>query len=127
MTENAWLVTFVIEVVTAIGASIYVFANEQFVVPSLEILGYMAFIGVLSNGIGFWAFLKASQESARLPETKTIFLALMCLTPLVQVILLPILGVEVVGGARWFGSLLVTAALVFHRLYPAREKVPALS
>lgn len=117
--ENDWLVTFVISVVTAVGASIYVAFYESFVWPDTQTLFYMAFIGVLSNGIGFWAFLKAGKVSAE-ENHKTLFLVLMCLTPLTQVILLPILGIESVSPEKWVGVVLITGALIAYRLYPAK-------
>ena len=115
--EDAWLITFVVEVVTAIGATLYVLIFEHFVLPDIKTLGYLAFIGFFANGIGFWAFLKASQASAQNTNSKTIFLTLMCLTPLIQVVLLPILGVEKVNPSKWIGVVLITVALLFHRLY----------
>lgn len=122
--QDAWLVTFVVEAVTAIGATAYVLVFEHFLVPDLQTIGYMAFIGVLSNGVGFWAFLKASQISSRSTGTKTVFLALMCATPLVQVLLMPVLGAEAVNGVKWIGVILITVALLFHRLYrPGQQKL----
>jgi drug/metabolite transporter (DMT)-like permease len=120
--EDAWLITFVVELVTAIGSTIYVLIFEHFVLPDIKTLGFLAFIGVLSNGIGFWAFLKASQASASNVNYKTTFLVLMCLTPLAQVILLPILGVETVNPAKWIGIILITLALLIHRLLPSKKE-----
>ena len=117
--ENDWLVTFVISVTTAIGATLYVILYESFVWPDTQTLFYMAFIGVLSNGIGFWAFLKAGKVSAE-ENHKTLFLVLMCLTPLAQVVLLPILGVESVSSEKWIGVVLITGALMAYRLYPTK-------
>ena len=121
--ENAWLITLVVEVVTAVGATIYVLAFESFQVPSGSSLGYLAFIGVLSNGVGFWAFLRAGQVSARAgSSTKTLFLVLMCLTPLVQVVVLPLLKVEQIGIGRWAGVILITIALYGHRVFLQRKQ-----
>jgi drug/metabolite transporter (DMT)-like permease len=119
--EDAWLITFVVELVTAIGSTIYVLIFEHFAIPDLKTLGCLAFIGILSNGIGFWAFLKASQESALNTNHKTTFLVLMCLTPLVQVVLLPILGVESVSPAKMIGVVLICIALVIHRISPHKD------
>lgn len=117
---NAWLVTFVVELVTAIGSTIYVAVYDSFVLPSIETLGYLAFIGFLANGIGFWAFLQASRESAN-EDRKTLFLVLMCTTPMAQVVLLPLLGVEDVGIEKWIGVVLITGALLAYRLYPSKQ------
>jgi len=119
--EDAWLITFVVELVTAIGSTIYVLIFEHFSLPDLKTLGYLAFIGILSNGVGFWAFLKASQESADNTGHKTTFLVLMCLTPLVQVVLLPIFGVESVSPAKMIGVFLICIALVIHRISPQKK------
>jgi len=116
--EDAWLITFVVELVTAIGSTIYVLIFEHFTIPDIKTLGYLAFIGILSNGVGFWAFLKASQESAKDTGHKTTFLVLMCLTPLVQVVILPILGVESVSPAKMIGVVLICIALLIHRVSP---------
>jgi drug/metabolite transporter (DMT)-like permease len=119
LKENDWLVTFVISVVTAVGSTIYVGLFESFVWPDATSLFFMAFIGILSNGIGFWAFLKASKVS-NVENHKTLFLVLMCSTPLAQVALLPILGVENVSPEKWIGVVLITGALIAYRLYPAK-------
>ncbi len=118
--ENAWLVTFVVELITAIGSTVYVAVYDTFALPTMETLGYLAFIGILANGIGFWAFLQASRESAD-KDCKTLFLVLMCTTPLAQVVLLPILGVEDVGFEKWIGVILITGALLAYRLYPSNQ------
>jgi drug/metabolite transporter (DMT)-like permease len=115
---DAWVVTLVVEIVTAVGATIYVlFRGETISWPSWQTIGYLAFIGVFSNGIGFWAFLKASQTSAESESTKVVFLAMMSFIPLIQVIILPILGVEIVSPARWFGVIMITLSLFWYRFY----------
>lgn len=119
LKENDWLVTFVISAVTAIGSTIYVGLFESFVWPDATSLFFMAFIGILSNGVGFWAFLKASKVS-NVENRKTLFLVLMCSTPLAQVALLPILGIESVTPEKWIGVVLITGALIAYRLYPAK-------
>jgi drug/metabolite transporter (DMT)-like permease len=119
LKENDWLVTFVISAVTAVGSTIYVGLFESFVWPDAMSLFCMAFIGILSNGIGFWAFLKASKVS-NIENHKTLFLVLMCSTPLAQVALLPVLGVESVSPEKWIGVVLITGALIAYRLYPAK-------
>lgn len=117
LKEDAWLVTFVISLVTAIGSTIYVILYESFTLPTTQTLFYLMFIGALSNGVGFWAFLKGNIVSER-ENHKTLFLVLMCVTPLAQVILLPILGVESVSPEKWIGVILITGALTAYRLYP---------
>jgi drug/metabolite transporter (DMT)-like permease len=119
--EDAWLITFVVELVTAIGSVIYVLIFEHFTVPDLKTLGCLAFLGVLSNGVGFWAFLKASQESANNTNHKTTFLVLMCLTPIVQVVLLPLFGVESISTVKWIGVVLISIALLIHRISSQKE------
>lgn len=119
LKENDWLVTFVISAVTAVGSTVYVVFFESFVWPDATSLFCMAFIGILSNGIGFWSFLKASKVS-NVENHKTLFLVLMCSTPLAQVALLPILGVESVSPEKWIGVVLITGALIAYRLYPAK-------
>lgn len=116
LKENDWLVTFVISAVTAIGSTIYVAFYEKFVLPDMQTLFCVAFIGILSNGIGFWAFLKASKVSEE-ENHKTLFLILMCMTPIAQVILLPILGVEKPSVAMWVAVVTMAGALFVHRLY----------
>lgn len=120
---DPWVTTLVIEIVTAIGSTIYVLFFEQLVVPSLTTLGYLGIIGVFSNGIGFWAFQRSGNESNKLGERANISrLMILCLTPLIQVVLLPILGVELVKPARWIGVVLISLGLVgYHLLSTKRE------
>lgn len=115
VSEDPLLITFIIEVVTALGATLYVMILEKFVVPNIVTLGYLSIIGVISNGIGFWAFLKAGQVS-NTERTKTLFLLLMCLTPIIQVVILPLLRVEEVTFERWVGVALIALALLLYRL-----------
>ena len=72
--EDAWLITFVVELVTAIGSTIYVLIFEHFTVPDLKTLGCLAFIGALSNGVGFWAFLKPrkSQQTTQITRQRSL-------------------------------------------------------
>jgi len=115
--ENAWVVTFVVSVVTAIGATIYTVVMENWVwLSDPSTLFYLGFIGVLSNGVGFWAFLKANQTSSESEGSKTVFLVLMCTIPLVQVVILPLFKVETVTPERWLAVLLITGALFGYRV-----------
>jgi drug/metabolite transporter (DMT)-like permease len=122
--ENDWLITFINHLVTAVGSTIYVLLFERMVVPDLQTLGYLAYMGILAGSFGFWAFLKASKDVPT-PEAKTASLTLMCLTPLVQVFTLSILRAEAVSNAKWIGVFLMASAFALFRYYSGKERLKA--
>jgi hypothetical protein len=79
-------------------------------------LFYLGFIGVLSNGVGFWAFLKANQTSSESEGSKTVFLVLMCAIPLVQVVILPLFKVEDGDARTLVGSIANHGSTVGYRV-----------
>lgn len=122
--DTAWVLTLVISIVAAVGSTIYVAIFEKFELPGITTLGYLAFIGAISNGIGFWAFLRAGQEAHDLSKkSNTVFLVLMCLTPLVQalVLLVPFWKVESVSPLRWIGIILIALGVCLYRFLPEKK------
>jgi len=122
--DTAWVLTLVISIVTAVGSTIYVVIFEKFELPGITTLGYLAFIGSISNGIGFWAFLRAGQAARALgKKSNTIFLVLMCLTPLAQalVLLVPFWKVESVSPLRWVGIILITLSVCLYHFLPEKK------
>ncbi|QQG41373.1 MAG: DMT family transporter [Candidatus Woesebacteria bacterium] len=120
----AWVLTFVVQLVTAIGATIYAMLFESITIPSLTTLGYLAFLGVVSGSVGFWAFIKAGQVAHNLGDKEEItFYILMCLTPLAQVfaLLIPFWHVESVSPLRWIGVMLVSSCFLIYKIL-TREK-----
>lgn len=116
VSYDPWVMTFIVEVVTAIGVSVVVAVRQSSLNVSTESLLYLSVIGVLSNGIGFWAFLASSKLSAQLgPFWKNIWLVSMCLVPVMQVVFLPFGGVKV-SPYNIFGVIIVVVAMLFYRL-----------
>jgi len=114
---DPWVMTLVVEAVTAVGVTILVAIRGSFVVPTPTALFYLGVIGAISNGVGFWAFLAGSQKSGRLGMTaKSTWLIGMCLVPFAQVLLLPILGAEEVSPWKWVGISLITVSFLIHKL-----------
>lgn len=115
---DAWLITMVVEIVTAVGATIYsvsVIKDWVWVWDPTKLF-YLSFLGVISNGLGFWAFLRGNQVTSKNDNSKTIWLVLMCMVPFVQVLLLPVLRVESVPLSRWVAVGIVTLALIGYRV-----------
>lgn len=114
-TFDPWVMTFVVEIVTSIGVTILVLFRGSDLTVSSTTLFYLAVIGALSNGVGFWAFLASNRLSAQISEFwKSTWLVAMCLVPVVQVIFLPLVGIEV-SYYNWIGMILVVGALFIHR------------
>jgi len=113
---DPWVTTFIVEVVTAIGVTVFVLLRGSFVVPSWTSFGYLAVIGAISNGIGFWAFASGGKKGDENPRWRGIWLAGNCLVPLSQALLLPIFGAEQVSPWKWLGIGLVTIGLVIVKL-----------
>ncbi len=114
---DAWAMTLVVEVVTVIGITIFVLLRKSFKVPSFTTMLSMCFVGAISNGIGFWAFLEGNQASARLGTVDTCYwLAALCSIPVVQAIALAKLGKEKVKKKHWFAVILLAANLMIHKL-----------
>ncbi len=117
VAHNPWVITFIIEAVATIGSTIIVLIRNDFLIPSLSTFGYLATIGAISNGLGFWAFLAGSQKSGHLgPKAKSTWLIGMCFVPFAQVLLLPILGIESIGVWKWLGVCLIIIGLAISRL-----------
>jgi len=99
-----WLMTFVGALVTAVGATAFtVLSGENITLASIDItsLWPLVLIGAFSNGIGFWAFLKASKlSSSDGGEREQSFWLMMTFVPVVQVALLPIVGLEQIDNWR---------------------------
>lgn len=110
---NPWVMTLIIEIVTAVGASVVVFARGGFFVPEASCIAYLAIIGVISNGIGFWAFLAGRQKAKELSNrAEGLWLTGNCLTPFAATILLPLIAKEEVRMLQWIGVSAVTASLL---------------
>lgn len=120
---DPWIMTLVVEVVTAIGVSFLVIARGSFVIPTAETFAYLAVIGAISNGIGFWAFLAGSQLSAKNMQSKTTWLIGMCFVPFMQVFLVVIMGAEKVSLWKWTGVAVIGVSLLLNRFAPYLQKV----
>ena len=114
-TMDAWVLTFVIEVVTAVGATIFVLVRGTFMVPPIESLFYLLIVGAVSNGIGFWAFVKGTMLTSNAePKARATWLIGCCLVPFGQIVALVIAGIPV-SLAMWFGVILISGGLFFYR------------
>jgi drug/metabolite transporter, DME family len=112
---DPWVMTLIIEIVTAVGVTVLVVLRGSDVSVGGSALFYLAVIGAISNGIGFWAFLASNKLSAQISEFwKSTWLVAMCLVPVVQVVFLPLVGIPV-SPYNWVGLGLVVAALMLHR------------
>lgn len=121
---DAWVFVFIIEIVTAVGATVYVLASGQFLVPDMPTFGYLIYLGLLAGTIGFWAFTKGGKISDdKGPDYRIQFIGILCLTPLVQVAVLPYLGVENISPVKWVGVLMITGALIWHRVASEKDKL----
>lgn len=118
--------TFVVEVVTAVGVSFYVLVMQEPLKAAADQLFYLAIIGAISNGLGFWAFLAGNQMSGKMQGWKTPWLIAMCLVPVVQVVFLPLVGIEV-SQYNWIGVAVVATALLIYRLSERNLKQKAVA
>lgn len=119
-----WILTLVVEIVTALGAALFVASRGTFVVPNGSALWYLIMIGIFGNAIGFWSFLAGSQRSHAVGEVaKTTFLMGMCLVPVVAVVLLPLMRAEMIDGWKLLGAIVISAGLIFYRLTLPKEKL----
>ena len=126
--EWSWPLTLILQFVTAVGALVYASIFETITIPSLITLGYLAFLGVISGSIGFWAFISAGMAASGLGETDEIkFYVLMCLTPLAQVfaLLIPFWHVESVSPLRWIGVGLVSSCFLIYKILTREKKFKA--
>ena len=122
-----WALTFVVELVTAVLVTIFVMARGSFVVPSLQVFGYLAVIGALSNGIGFWLFVRAGKISASLAKQQglqrrsdPLFLIGLSMVPLSQLVFLPMMGIEITRGMIW-SLILIGMSFLFYMLFNNRK------
>lgn len=120
-TENPWLVTLIVCLVTSVGATLWVLATEKFVLPPTQIYFYLVVLGAISGGIGFYTFLVANQLSSNDQRLKVNFFGLLALTPMVQVFMLPILEVEAVSPVRWLGVVAIFVALLIFNFQRAKS------
>lgn len=115
----AWLLTFIGAVVTVIGSAIFIilFENAEFLAdatPSSFLP--LAFMGIVANGIGFFAFLRAGQLS-KTPTQKIWFILTMFLVPFAQVFFL-LIGVEPdISPMRLVGIFIVALAFLTLKLW----------
>ncbi len=117
---NPWVLTFVIEVVTAILVTVVVAFSGNFVVPGMQTLGYVALIGAVSNGIAFSYFMQGSALSAKMAVGKSykrdpLWLIGLSAIPLLQIVLLPIMHIEVPANMFW-ALLLTGASLIAYKI-----------
>lgn len=101
-SDLTWLLTFVGALVTAVGATVYVqFTETSIDISALELstVWPLIVIGAFSNGIGFWAFLKAIKMSETKKQKINFWFGMM-FVPVVQVALLPLVGIEEIGWWR---------------------------
>jgi len=102
-SELAWLLTFIGALVTAVGSTVYVYIFETVDLSGLSfnMVWPLLLIGAVSNGLGFWAFLKAIKLSAN-NHKKINFWFGMMLVPVVQValVIFPGFGIEEIGWPR---------------------------
>lgn len=115
---DPWIMTLIVELVTALGVSIIILVRGSFVWPSLTTLGYLSFIGAISNGVGFWAFLAGSQVSSGNPNSRATWLIGMCLVPFAQIALAALLGVATVSIGEWCGVIIIVVSLLINRFGP---------
>jgi drug/metabolite transporter (DMT)-like permease len=95
-----WVLTFVIEVVTAVLVTPMVLARSSLVIPNLKVIGYLALIGAVSNGIGFWAFVKGSRLSTVVANSRgrssdPLWLIGTSTVPISQIVLLPLMRIPI--------------------------------
>lgn len=114
-TEDPWVVTLVVEIVTAVGATLWIaLRQEPIVVPALPVWGGLFLLGAISNGIGFWAFLQANRLSSQSGE-KVWCLLLLSLVPFAQVLFAYLMGAEAPSLFKIGLVLASTALLIVYR------------
>lgn len=116
---HPWVMTFVVEAVTLLGSAAFVLWHYGTIeLPDLTTFGYLTFIGVISNGIGFWAFLASSKLSSQMSETtpwiKPVWLVSVCFVPFGQIIFTAISGIAV-PTFYWISAAIMVTALLFAR------------
>lgn len=122
---DPWMLTFVIEFVTAVLVTILIMFSGNFVIPDTTTFMYLAILGAASNGIGFWAFVKGSGLSAKLAKGKEykrdpLWLIGVSLVPISQILFLPLMNIEVPKSTFW-ALALIAASLVLYRLFMNKE------
>lgn len=114
-SEDPWVVTLVVEIVTAVGATIWIaLRQEPIVMPTLPVWGGLFLLGAISNGIGFWAFLQANRLSSQSGE-KVWCLLLLSLVPFAQVVFAFLMGAETPSLLKVSMVLVSTALLILYR------------
>lgn len=126
-TSLVWLMTFVGALVTAVGATAFtILSGENIALASIDFasLWPLVLIGAFSNGVGFWAFLKASKMSSVNDDGKSEqnFWLMMTFVPVVQVALLPIVGLEEIGNWRIIALIGICINFLVYRLWAYKSK-----
>lgn len=118
LRHDPLVVTFVVEVVTAVLSTVYVlFVEHSLVLPGMETIFYLAILGVISNGFGFWFFLWGNQISENSPKSGRFgFLILLSLTPFFQVLVLWLVKAEPISLGSFVSAALALGSYLIYRV-----------
>ncbi len=110
--------TLVVEFVTFLMASIFTIATKSFVLPTGKDLFYLAFIGIFSNALAFWFFLKGFQIAANMARShKVMFLiAQSSVLTFAQIAVVWFLKAEAISLSTIFGAIILCLGLLWYGL-----------
>jgi drug/metabolite transporter (DMT)-like permease len=113
------IVTFIIEIVSAIGSAVLIIATNKFYIPQGTSLLYLLLIGVLANGFGFWLYLEGFQKAANMQSSshKVVFLVFLTgILSLIQALLISISGAENISTSLWIGFFILLSGMTWYGL-----------
>jgi|GEM_PF-3171949 len=121
-----WVLTFVIEVVTAVLVTPLVLARSSLILPDLKVIWYLIIVGAISNGVGFWAFVKGTRLSTinankHGKSSDPLWLIGTSAIPTSQIILLPLMKIPV-NASMIFSLVLIGLSLVLYKIFNNNDR-----
>ncbi|MEK7497703.1 MAG: DMT family transporter [Patescibacteria group bacterium] len=110
--------TLVIEFITFLFAAIFTFFTKSFIFPAGKDLFYLAFIGIFSNALAFWFFLKGFQIATKLGNShKVIFLVFQSsILTFAQITVIWLLKAESISITTVLGAVVLSLGLLWYGL-----------
>lgn len=115
---DSLIFTLIIEFVTFLLASILTILTKSFVIPTGKDLFYLAFIGIFSNALAFWFFLKGFQIASNIANShKVIFLiSQSSVLTFAQIVVVWFLKAEIISTSMVLGVILLCLGLLWYGL-----------
>ncbi|MEK7497637.1 MAG: DMT family transporter [Patescibacteria group bacterium] len=115
---NSLVFTLIIEFVTFFLSSLLVILTKSFVIPTGKDLFYLAFIGIFSNALAFWFFLKGFQIASKISNShKVIFLVFQSsILTFAQIVVIWIFKAETVSVTTILGVVILSLGLLWYGL-----------